>query len=166
MFYLPPPPDRTPERRQPTAPPPPDEIRRYAIALQEAGAPPEEILEKLLESGVELEQAMPMVSRLFSSDVKKGKQRNRSRSEIDAERKVLQLEEAYKQALLNSGKRNIWIGGVVCAIGLVVTLGSLTTAAASDTGGRIIIAWGAIVFGGIQLARGLGQVGQGKAASS
>ena len=49
------------------------------------------------------------------------------------------------------------IGAVICFIGIAVT--TLTyQAAASSGGGRFMIAWGAILFGGAQFLRGLIQL--------
>jgi len=50
-------------------------------------------------------------------------------------------------------KRNIVVGGLWCLGGIVVT------AATYSSGGRYVVAWGAILFGGIQLIRGLLQLG-------
>jgi hypothetical protein len=48
--------------------------------------------------------------------------------------------------------RNVIIGGIICIVGIVITVG--TYSAAAD-GGSYTIAWGAILFGGIQFFRGL-----------
>jgi hypothetical protein len=64
------------------------------------------------------------------------------------------------EAVQAAGRRNMAIGGIVCVIGLVVTL--VTIAAAGDGGGRVIFAWGAIVFGAIQFFRGLAQANHGR----
>lgn len=64
------------------------------------------------------------------------------------------------EAVRAAGRRNMAIGGIVCGIGLLVTLG--TMAAAGEGGGRVVIAWGAIVFGAIQFFRGMGQANQGR----
>jgi hypothetical protein len=53
-----------------------------------------------------------------------------------------------------AGRRNMLVGGLWCAGGLIVTLVSL---AASAGGGTYIVAWGAILFGAIQFIRGSGQ---------
>ena len=63
-------------------------------------------------------------------------------------------------ALQAIGRRNMAIGGLVCVIGLVVTLGSM--AAAGDGGGRFVIAWGAIVWGAVQFFRGMNQTNIGR----
>lgn len=52
----------------------------------------------------------------------------------------------------DDGKRNMMIGGIVCLIGVAVTLGTYSSAA---PGGSYLIAWGAILYGGIQFIRGL-----------
>jgi phage FluMu protein Com len=50
---------------------------------------------------------------------------------------------------------NIVIGGLICVVGTVVTVGTFLCAA---NDGSFLIAWGAIVFGGIQFFKGLGQL--------
>ncbi|MGZ6267647.1 MAG: hypothetical protein ACXWNR_03685 [Candidatus Limnocylindrales bacterium] len=52
------------------------------------------------------------------------------------------------------GVGDMVIGGLICAGGVVVTLATYN-AAASSGGGSYIIAWGAIVFGGLRFLRGL-----------
>jgi hypothetical protein len=47
-------------------------------------------------------------------------------------------------------------GGLVCGIGLLITIG--TYAAASDGGGTYFIMWGPVIFGAIQFFKGLGQL--------
>jgi hypothetical protein len=53
-----------------------------------------------------------------------------------------------------AGTRNMWIGGAICIVGIVVTSISYS-AASSEGGGRYIVAWGAILFGAIRFVRGL-----------
>jgi hypothetical protein len=50
---------------------------------------------------------------------------------------------------------NMWVGALICVVGIVITLG--TCMAANERGGSVTIAWGAIVFGAIQFFRGLSQ---------
>ncbi len=57
-----------------------------------------------------------------------------------------------------AGVRNLIIGGLWCAGGTLVTV--LTLSAASG-GGTYVVAWGAILFGGIQMLRGLYQIAAG-----
>jgi hypothetical protein len=59
---------------------------------------------------------------------------------------------------VGGGNASMWIGGIICLVGLVVTIGSCLLA--GEGGGRYYIAWGAIVFGGIQFFRGLSQSNQ------
>ncbi len=56
------------------------------------------------------------------------------------------------------GNASMWIGGIICLVGLVVTIGSCLLA--GEGGGRYYIAWGAIVWGGIQFFRGLSHSNQ------
>jgi hypothetical protein len=56
-----------------------------------------------------------------------------------------------------AGRRHMIMGGVVCAIGTIITVWSYT-AAEEGGGGSYVVAWGAIVFGAIQFVRGLVQV--------
>jgi len=53
-------------------------------------------------------------------------------------------------------KRNMVVGGLWCVGGIVVT--AVTYSQASSGGGRYVMAWGAILFGGIQFVRGLLQL--------
>ena len=55
------------------------------------------------------------------------------------------------------GRRNMMIGGAVCALGLIVTCGTLAAG-----GSHVVIAWGAIIWGFIQFARGMSQINQSR----
>jgi hypothetical protein len=47
-------------------------------------------------------------------------------------------------------------GGIMFIVGLVITVGSYTAASdVSGGGGRYVVAWGAMIFGGIRFAYGL-----------
>jgi hypothetical protein len=54
-----------------------------------------------------------------------------------------------------SPNANMLIGGGICLLGLVITIGSCL--AAGEGGGRYYIAYGAIIWGAIQFFRGLSQ---------
>lgn len=54
----------------------------------------------------------------------------------------------------SSAQRDLLVGGVVCVIGVVVTVVTFS-AASGPGGGRYVVAWGAILFGGIQFLKGL-----------
>lgn len=62
--------------------------------------------------------------------------------------------ESAAQAVMARGKRNMVVGGLWCGGGLVVTL---YTYAAVSGGGTYVVAWGAILFGGIQFLKGMVQ---------
>ena len=53
-----------------------------------------------------------------------------------------------------AGRRNMLIGGIVCAVGILISVG---THAAAKPEGQYLLAWGAILFGVIQFIRGLFQ---------
>ena len=53
---------------------------------------------------------------------------------------------------MGSGLTNMVVGGMVCFIGLAVTVRSYV---AAEPGGVFLLACGPIIFGGIQFFRGL-----------
>jgi hypothetical protein len=67
---------------------------------------------------------------------------------------VSNLMQARAKALKAAGRKNMLYGGLWCIGGIVVTALSYQ-AAANAGGGRYILAWGAILFGGIQFFRGM-----------
>ena len=73
---------------------------------------------------------------------------------------VMQARDTYRAspegraARRSAAVKNTAIGGVIMLIGLAVTLGTYYSAAHSG-GGRYTVAWGAVIFGGIQFVRGL-----------
>lgn len=114
------------------------ELAGYIIDCLDHGSNPEEIRKSLVAKGL---------------------------SEVDAEAVVNQVLHHYSEGALGQdyrdaqamqalGRRNMAIGGFVCIVGLIVTLGSM---AAASGGGRFVIAWGAVIFGGIQFLRGMSQ---------
>jgi hypothetical protein len=127
----------------PPQPPEEEEVDGYALVnnLLDQNKDEKEIVRILEEGGVSHNEAVLFVGDVISK---------RSRGVPDGG----QLRELLKQA----GQRNMLIGGLVCVAGIVITIGTL--AAASDSGGRYIIAWGAIVWGAIQFCRGVGQSSQ------
>src|SRR5262245_58110945 len=54
--------------------------------------------------------------------------------------------------------RNMTVGGLWCVGGLVVTGITYGVASSGSGGGSYVVAWGAIIFGGIQFLRGLFQM--------
>jgi hypothetical protein len=76
---------------------------------------------------------------------------------IQGDTRVLALATAPRiERSRTDGFRNVLIGGGIFLIGVIVTAGSYS--AVSQHGGPYFIAWGAILFGGIQLIKGLSQI--------
>lgn len=75
-----------------------------------------------------------------------------ARVEADQRAKV-EHDWAVARAAREAATRNIWFGGLICAVGIVVTVVSYS--AAAEGGGRYVVAWGAVVFGGFRFIRGL-----------
>lgn len=91
----------------------------------------------------------------------------KSKAQIEAELKSTGLSQETVSSVINrvfelrkkahrdvAGK-NITLGAIWCVGGIVVT--ALTYQMASG-GGTYFVAWGAILFGGIQFLKGLGQL--------
>jgi hypothetical protein len=91
----------------------------------------------------------------------------KSRAQIEAELKSIGLGQESvssvvnrvfqlrKQAHRDVAGRNIVFGAIWCVGGIAVT--ALTYQMASG-GGTFFVAWGAVLFGGIQCLKGLGQL--------
>ncbi len=77
----------------------------------------------------------------------------------DAANLVGDLNRAKREANLVVARRNLVSGAICCIVGIVVT-GFTYLASSNAGGGTVIIAWGAILFGGLQLTRGLVQLVQ------
>jgi hypothetical protein len=69
---------------------------------------------------------------------------------------IVARADGVKNARRVAGRRHMIMGGVICAIGVVVTV--VTYTAAENGGGTYVVAWGAIVFGAIRFFRGLIQM--------
>lgn len=91
-----------------------------------------------------------------------GKSKDKIKTELNAmglnqETASTVIENVFrvrKKAHREAGARSIMVGAAWCIGGIAVT--ALTFQMASG-GGTFIVAWGAILFGGIQFLRGLGQ---------
>jgi hypothetical protein len=68
-----------------------------------------------------------------------------------AEAIVHELQEAIIEAHKSEGRKNMLYGGLWCGGGTLVTVLSYAMA---EGGGSFVLAWGAIIFGGIQFLRG------------
>jgi hypothetical protein len=104
----------------------------YAFAAEQlkAGATPEQLHALLVGKGLSQEIAATVVGNLT------GMRSNAARS---------------------AGRKHMIAGALWCIGGIIVT--AVTYGAASEGGGTYFVAWGAIIFGGIQFFRGLAQSG-------
>ncbi|QNN23776.1 hypothetical protein HED60_16365 [Planctomycetales bacterium ZRK34] len=108
-------------------------VMGYATTQYRSGVAPEAIREHLIKRGMRSDDADAVVRRLERL-------------------KRTQLNPAVKV-----GQINMLIGGLICAAGTTVTVVTMMDAFGSEGGGHYIVAWGAIVFGGMQFFRGLVQ---------
>ena len=104
-----------------------ENLYAYALALGKQGLNQEQIQSALVEKGMAPGEA----GTVAGSFVKK--------------------EESEAVAATNAGTSNMVIGAVFFFGGIVVTAGTYMAAAG---GGTYVVAWGAIIFGGIQMVRG------------
>ena len=65
------------------------------------------------------------------------------------------LHDAQRRAAKAKHGRNILLGALWFFGGTAVTVGSYVAASSSRGGGRYVMAWGAIIFGGAQFVMGL-----------
>jgi len=72
---------------------------------------------------------------------------------LDDARAAIIMAGLYGKAkkLLSDSVSQTWTGGIVSAVGMLITLGTYSAAA---SGGGYIVAWGAIVFGLIRFLKG------------
>ncbi len=67
---------------------------------------------------------------------------------------VANVAELRTEAIRDAAKKNMIYGALWCIGGIAVTA---ATYDAASGGGSYVVAWGAILFGGIQFVRGLAQ---------
>lgn len=70
----------------------------------------------------------------------------------DADAVTRRLIEAERSA---AKTRDLTVGGVLIALGLIITLVTYESAASSAGGGTYIIAYGPMIYGAVRLFRGL-----------
>lgn len=73
--------------------------------------------------------------------------------EKDAVYIIDRLEQQIDDARKKKANKDMLYGALWCIGGTIVTVYSYS--AASEGGGRYMVAWGAIIFGGVQFVRGL-----------
>jgi hypothetical protein len=74
---------------------------------------------------------------------------NESNAQLIVDKIVSQVNNAKR----SKAKKDILYGALWCVGGIIITVG--TYSAASNGGGSYVITWGAILFGGIQLFKGI-----------
>lgn len=79
---------------------------------------------------------------------------------LEAKREGERVAQGHSK--MRSGRRTMWIGGVVAIAGALITG---ITYAAAEPGGRYFLLWGAIIFGAAQFFIGLAQFKEGQKAS-
>lgn len=83
----------------------------------------------------------------------------RAEQEARREEAAREAAEEYAAEVARTARdeavKQIWIGGLICIVGLVVTAVSYSIAAEGGGGGKYVIAWGAVIFGAIRLIRGI-----------
>ena len=151
MFLPPPPPSNPPPSNPLPSNPPPgqpapqasdadlQELADYVIDCLNHGSAPEDIQKTLIAKGLSEADAQAVVDQVLyhQTDGAAG----HDYRDVDAVRAL--------------GRRNMLIGGTVGILGLFVTCGTMV--AAGDGGGRVVVAWGAIVWGLFQFLRGVAQ---------
>ena len=61
----------------------------------------------------------------------------------------------------SAAKRNMVFGAILFVVGLLITVGSFAAAADGNGGGRYVVAWGAMIFGGIRFFYGMAKLSSG-----
>ncbi len=116
-----------------------DAIYKYAAALLREGKSRSEVEDALVAKGIERSTASVVVDKILSS---------RAEASPSVSLAAARSEE---------GSRNMMIGGLICVVGIIITVVSYSSASSGSGGGRYVVAWGAILWGGIRFFRGLSQ---------
>ncbi len=140
MFMPPPPP---PPEDQPA---PQFDVHGYVLQCIEKGSTPAQIRKQLIARGHNADEANTIVD-----SVVRWRKDEYARGGVDLD------DPASIRA---AGRRNMVMGGAICLVGVAVTLATWTVA--SESGGRFILAGGAIVWGFIQFCRGAVQASSGR----
>lgn len=96
----------------------------------------------------------PMPARANAADDVDDAEHAERATHEEEERSRAHRENLYAQARVarDAAVRNVWIGGLICIVGIVVTAVSYS---AASGGGRYVVAWGAVIFGGFRFIRGI-----------
>src|SRR5262249_50404118 len=71
---------------------------------------------------------------------------------------IQKLKQGRKKEMRSAGFRNMGIGAVVFAVGLIVSIGSFLRAISSPTGGLYVIAFGLVILGAVAFLDGLSRL--------
>jgi len=132
-----------------------------AADLLDAGKSPEEAYDTLIGEGVEAALAESVIDDLLAPR-RRRRPRTRRMGQHQADVELLSAAmhgsaDDWKEI----GKRNMFFGAMWCIGGLAVTVITLAAASQGQGGGTYVIAWGAILCGGVQFLRGLSQAAGG-----
>lgn len=105
-------------------------VYEFAASQVVSGKSKSQVEQALLEKGMDVESAKIVTSTVF---------------------------RMHNDAMSDAGKKNMLYGLLWCVGGAIVTAVTYQMAASSPSGGRYVVAWGAIVFGAIQFLRGAAQ---------
>lgn len=108
---------------------------RRATAHFDAGTPASAVVDHLISAGLDPADARSVVR------------------SIQADRAIIERRLWERAEARRIGKAEMWTGGLLAGIGILVTWGTMQHASAQ--GGTFIIAWGPMVFGFIRFARGV-----------
>jgi hypothetical protein len=133
-----------------------DGLYAYAHHQMKSGVTDETIQQAIVEQGWEPEVAMGITANLRAQQQQQPGQLVTPNYYTPAS----YAPQAQTKSRGNgAGSGDMVLGGIICLIGLVVTIGSYAAASESSGGGRYVIAWGAIVFGAIRFFKGISASG-------
>jgi len=120
-----------------------EDLYQYVNECLDNGSSKGEVLKQLLAYGYDQDRAETIIDeaarwRYKNSDISRPG-----------------LNSTISNGATGGGNSNMWIGGAICLIGIIITVGSCM--AAGEGGGRYTIAYGAIIWGAIQFFRGMSQ---------
>ena len=110
-------------------------IYNYAVMQLSDGRSKQEVIDMVVSRGIDPTQAPEIVS---------------------------SLRMQIAQIKIDAANKDIKHGALWCGGGLLVTIGSYSMA--SEGGGSYLMCWGAIIFGGYQLLKGMAAIGGAKQA--
>lgn len=109
------------------------------------------IRQQMAERGFSYPEINSMMAKVSGGEVVYGKPK--VRQSTASGKRYYSHQPTYASSGLSD---KAFIGLIIMVIGIAVTFFSYQSAASSPTGGSYVVAWGAIIFGGLQFLRGLG----------